>query len=75
MAREERGAESEVRGLNAMGNPEVEYRNMPDRGPEGDRAIGNERPGGILARGTESRYRKGMGGAVRAGELLRKGAR
>lgn len=62
------GSEDEVRGLNALGNPDTMSRGGVDRGPEGEGRIGQVRPGGILARGTASSFRKGMGGAANGGE-------
>lgn len=61
MARD--GSEDEVRGINGMGNPDVVTRTA-DGGPDGEGRIGQTRPGGILARGTASSFRKGMGGAA-----------
>jgi hypothetical protein len=74
MSSEEYGSENEVRGLNALGNPEIEVRSY-DGGREGVGPIGNTRPTGILARGEANRtIREGMGGAVvgKATERLRK---
>jgi hypothetical protein len=68
------GSEDEVRGLNATGNPEVQFRSY-DGGYESDGPIGNARPTGILARGQENRaIREGVGGAMsgKATERLRK---
>ena len=70
-----RGSESEVRGLNTQGNPDVTTRTS-DGGPENNRgAIDNVRVGGILARGSASSFRKDMGGINRGSELLRRGSR
>ena len=70
------GSEGEVRGLNALGNPEVQTRTGVDRGPTGEtRGVGSVRPGGILARSSASAQRKSMGGAARGSELLRRGSR
>lgn len=71
---EEYGSENEVRGLNAIGNPEIEVRTA-DGGREGVGPIGQTRPTGILARGEPNRMiREGMLGAAtgKATERLRK---
>jgi hypothetical protein len=69
-------SENEVRGLNALGNPDRQIRTGADRGPEGDvRGLGTVRPGGILARGSSGSLRKGMLGAARGSEQLRGGSR
>ena len=70
------GSEDEVRGLNAIGNPEVQVRSF-DGGFESDGTIGNARPTGILSRGIPNReIRQGVGGALpgsgKATERLRK---
>lgn len=72
----EGGSEGEVRGLNALGNPDVVSRTGADRGPEGTvRGLDTTRPGGILARGSASSVRKSMGGLRAGSELLRRGGR
>ena len=68
------GSENEVRGLNALGNPEVTVRTS-DGGPEGLNRVGAARPGGILARGSEGSIRKSMGGMRAGKDLLRDGGR
>lgn len=68
-------SEDEARGLNTLGNPERQIRTGEDRGPEGENRIGASRPGGILARGTESAQRKGMGGMRAGTEKLRGNSR
>lgn len=68
MAMDRNGSEDEVRGLNALGNPDTVSRGGIDRGPEGEGRIGQPRPGGILARGTASSFRRGMGGAAEGGQ-------
>ena len=45
------GSENEARGLNALGNPEVQTRGGADGGPEGEGRLGQVRPGGVVARG------------------------
>jgi hypothetical protein len=48
------GSEGVVRGLNAQGNPEIEYKSY-DGGREGVGPIGNTRPSGILSRGVPNK--------------------
>lgn len=69
------GSENEARGLNALGNPDVTVRGGEDRGPDGEGRIGNTVPGGILARGSASSIRKGMGGVRAGSEKLRSSSR
>lgn len=67
-------AESEVRGLHALGNPEVEYRSS-DRGPTGDSPIGSRIWGGIMATGSaRGSVWSGRGGMNAGKESLRKAA-
>lgn len=66
-------AENEVRGLHALGNPDVEYRSA-DGGQTGEGPIGNRLPSGILARGLPAPgIRRGLGGVFAADSQLRKG--
>lgn len=66
-------AENEVRGLNAVGNPEVVYRTS-DRGPSGAGPIGERIWGEIMARGVPGGPRQGMGSAAPGSgkEILRR---
>jgi hypothetical protein len=66
-------AENETRGLHALGNPDVEYRSA-DRGPTGESPIGGAIWGRVMARGTPSGPRQGMGGAALGSgkEILRR---
>ena len=53
------GSENEVRGLNTVGNPEVQVRSA-DRGPTGETPIGSRVWGGIVVRGTPDKLRNQM---------------
>jgi hypothetical protein len=64
-------SENEVRGLHALGTPEVEYRSS-DNGPTGDSPIGSVIWGRVMARGVPSGPRSGMGGVPAGREILRK---
>jgi hypothetical protein len=66
-------SESEVRGLHALGNPDVEYRSA-DGGQTGRGPIGNFVAGEILARGVPLASQwAGRRGMADGKEQLRKG--
>lgn len=66
------GSESEVRGIHALGNPDVEYRSAQG-GQTGENPIGGRLPSGILATGMpKPGIRAGMRGMPDGKEQLRK---
>jgi hypothetical protein len=64
-------SESEIRGINCLGNPEIEFRSA-DGGKTGENPIGGRLPSGIMARGTAASIRSGRMGMADGKESLRK---
>jgi hypothetical protein len=68
---EEGGSLNEVRGLNAIGNPETESRSE-EGGMQSEGPIGQVRPTGVLARGTADKALwNSRGGTNKGSERLR----